>query len=102
MTYFFNGGEEGACPGEHRELVPSPRDVPTYDHKPEMSAPEAAAGLRRRLAEGEAGLRDHQFRQRRHGGPHGRDPGRGQGGGDGGSVPGGGGGGGARARAASA
>ncbi|HZU60112.1 MAG TPA: 2,3-bisphosphoglycerate-independent phosphoglycerate mutase, partial [Solirubrobacteraceae bacterium] len=42
VTYFFNGGEEDPCPGEDRELVPSPRDVPTYDHKPEMSAPEAA------------------------------------------------------------
>ena len=42
VTYFFNGGEEDPCPGEHRQLVPSPRDVPTYDHKPEMSAPEAA------------------------------------------------------------
>jgi 2,3-bisphosphoglycerate-independent phosphoglycerate mutase len=42
VTYFFNGGEEAPCPGEERELVPSPREVPTYDHKPEMSAPEAA------------------------------------------------------------
>ena len=42
VTYFFNGGEEDPCPGEHRELVASPRDVPTYDHKPQMSAPEAA------------------------------------------------------------
>jgi 2,3-bisphosphoglycerate-independent phosphoglycerate mutase len=41
VTYFFNGGEEDPYPGEDRELVPSPRDVPTYDHKPEMSA-EAA------------------------------------------------------------
>jgi 2,3-bisphosphoglycerate-independent phosphoglycerate mutase len=41
VTYFFNGGEEDPYPGEIRELVPSPRDVPTYDHKPEMSAPEA-------------------------------------------------------------
>ncbi len=38
VTYFFNGGEERPYPGEVRELVPSPRDVPTYDHKPEMSA----------------------------------------------------------------
>jgi 2,3-bisphosphoglycerate-independent phosphoglycerate mutase len=38
VTYFFNGGEEEPYPGEVRELVPSPRDVPTYDHKPEMSA----------------------------------------------------------------
>jgi 2,3-bisphosphoglycerate-independent phosphoglycerate mutase len=42
VTYFFNGGEEEPCEGERRELVPSPRDVPTYDYKPEMSAREAA------------------------------------------------------------
>jgi 2,3-bisphosphoglycerate-independent phosphoglycerate mutase len=42
VTYFFNGGEETPYPGEERSLVDSPRDVPTYDHKPEMSAPEAA------------------------------------------------------------
>jgi 2,3-bisphosphoglycerate-independent phosphoglycerate mutase len=41
VTYFFNGGEEEPFAGEVRELVPSPRDVPTYDHKPEMSAREA-------------------------------------------------------------
>ncbi len=45
VTYFFNGGEEAPEPGERRELVPSPRDVPTYDHKPQMSAPEAAAAF---------------------------------------------------------
>ncbi len=45
VTYFFNGGDEEPCTGERRELVPSPRDVPTYDHKPEMSAPEAAAAF---------------------------------------------------------
>jgi 2,3-bisphosphoglycerate-independent phosphoglycerate mutase len=38
VTYFFGGGEETPCAHERRELVPSPRDVPTYDHKPEMSA----------------------------------------------------------------
>ncbi len=38
VTYFFNGGKEEPYAGEARELVPSPRDVPTYDHKPEMSA----------------------------------------------------------------
>jgi 2,3-bisphosphoglycerate-independent phosphoglycerate mutase len=42
VTYFFNGGEEEPYPGEVRELVPSPRDVPTYDCKPEMSARGAA------------------------------------------------------------
>lgn len=38
VTYFFNGGEETPFPGEERCLVPSPRDVATYDLKPEMSA----------------------------------------------------------------
>jgi 2,3-bisphosphoglycerate-independent phosphoglycerate mutase len=42
VTYFFGGGEEAPYEGERRELVDSPRDVPTYDHKPAMSAPEAA------------------------------------------------------------
>jgi 2,3-bisphosphoglycerate-independent phosphoglycerate mutase len=45
VTYFFAGGEEDPYEGERRELVPSPRDVPTYDHKPEMSAREAAAAF---------------------------------------------------------
>ena len=38
VTYFFNGGTETEWDGETRILVPSPRDVPSYDHKPEMSA----------------------------------------------------------------
>jgi 2,3-bisphosphoglycerate-independent phosphoglycerate mutase len=38
VTYFFNGGVEEAFPGEERVLVPSRRDVPTYDLAPEMSA----------------------------------------------------------------
>jgi 2,3-bisphosphoglycerate-independent phosphoglycerate mutase len=42
VTYFFNGGREEEWPGETRILVPSPRDVPSYDLKPEMSAREAA------------------------------------------------------------
>ena len=42
VTYFFNGGEEHPYEGEERSLVDSPRDVPTYDKKPEMSAREAA------------------------------------------------------------
>jgi 2,3-bisphosphoglycerate-independent phosphoglycerate mutase len=40
VTYFFNGGREDAFTGETRVLVPSPRDVPSYDHKPAMSANE--------------------------------------------------------------
>lgn len=42
VTYFFGGGEETPEQGERRELVDSPRDVPTYDHKPQMSAREAS------------------------------------------------------------
>ena len=45
VTYFFNGGDEAPLSGERREMVPSPRDVPTYDHKPQMSAPEAGAAF---------------------------------------------------------
>jgi 2,3-bisphosphoglycerate-independent phosphoglycerate mutase len=45
VTYFFNGGVEAPLGGERRELVPSPRDVPTYDRKPQMSASEAAAAF---------------------------------------------------------
>jgi 2,3-bisphosphoglycerate-independent phosphoglycerate mutase len=51
VTYFFNGGREQELSGETRLLVPSPRDVPSYDHKPEMSAPELA---QRSVAEIEA------------------------------------------------
>jgi len=40
VTYFFGGGKERPEPGERRELVPSPRDVATYDKKPQMSAPQ--------------------------------------------------------------
>ena len=45
VTYFFNGGEETPYKGEVRELAPSPRDVATYDLKPEMAAREAADGF---------------------------------------------------------
>jgi len=43
VTYFFNGGREEPYEGELREIAPSPRDVPTYDKKPEMSARESTA-----------------------------------------------------------
>jgi 2,3-bisphosphoglycerate-independent phosphoglycerate mutase len=45
VTYFLNGGEEQEWEGESRILVPSPRDVPSYDLKPEMSADEVAERL---------------------------------------------------------
>ena len=52
VTYFFNGGREQEVEGEERALVESPRDVPTYDHKPEMSAAGAAEAFVSRWHEG--------------------------------------------------
>jgi 2,3-bisphosphoglycerate-independent phosphoglycerate mutase len=45
VTYFFNGGVEKQFPGEERVIVPSPKDVATYDLKPEMSAPEVTRNV---------------------------------------------------------
>jgi 2,3-bisphosphoglycerate-independent phosphoglycerate mutase len=50
VTYFFNGGREEEWEGEERVLVDSPRDVPTYDDKPQMSAFEAARAFADRWA----------------------------------------------------
>jgi 2,3-bisphosphoglycerate-independent phosphoglycerate mutase len=52
VTYFFNGGREEAFEGETRILVQSPRDVPSYDHKPEMSAHEVAARFAAEIGNG--------------------------------------------------
>ena len=52
VTYFFNGGRELEWGGEDRRLVDSPREVPTYDHKPEMSAGAAANAFVERWAKG--------------------------------------------------
>jgi 2,3-bisphosphoglycerate-independent phosphoglycerate mutase len=51
VTYFLNGGREEEWGGETRILVPSPREVGTYDKKPEMSAPEVAERLCSELEE---------------------------------------------------
>ena len=51
VTYFFNGGREDEWAGERRILVPSPRDVPSYDYKPEMSVAQVADEFDRALAE---------------------------------------------------
>jgi 2,3-bisphosphoglycerate-independent phosphoglycerate mutase len=40
VTFFFSGGREEPFAGEHRIMIPSPKDVPTYDLKPQMSAVE--------------------------------------------------------------
>ncbi|HEV3376988.1 MAG TPA: 2,3-bisphosphoglycerate-independent phosphoglycerate mutase [Thermoleophilaceae bacterium] len=53
VTYFFNGGEEEPFEGEDRCLVDSPRDVPTYDHKPEMSARDATDAFVERWSGGD-------------------------------------------------
>jgi 2,3-bisphosphoglycerate-independent phosphoglycerate mutase len=52
VTYFFSGGREEPFEGEDRVLVPSPK-VPTYDHQPEMSAPELAHQAAEAIAEEE-------------------------------------------------
>jgi len=49
VTFFFSGGVEAEYIGEDRILVPSSREVPTYDLKPEMSAYGIADGLIREL-----------------------------------------------------
>jgi 2,3-bisphosphoglycerate-independent phosphoglycerate mutase len=52
VTYFFNGGRESEWEGETRILVPSPRDVDTYDQKPEMSAPEVTRRFCEEIGDG--------------------------------------------------
>lgn len=51
VTYFFNGGAELPFSGEDRAIVPSPKDVATYDLKPEMSAMEITDTVLERLAQ---------------------------------------------------
>jgi 2,3-bisphosphoglycerate-independent phosphoglycerate mutase len=50
VTFFFNGGREEPFPGEMRRLIPSPKDVSTYDQKPAMSAYEVAHCFREIMA----------------------------------------------------
>ncbi len=56
VTFFFNGGRETVFPKEDRILVPSPRDVKTYDQKPEMSAREVTDKLVEALGTGKYGF----------------------------------------------
>ena len=42
VTFFFNGGAEAPVSGEERKLIPSVKDVPTYDLAPKMRAVEIA------------------------------------------------------------
>jgi 2,3-bisphosphoglycerate-independent phosphoglycerate mutase len=52
VTFFFNGGREAPFTGEDRILIPSPREVGTYDHKPEMSGPQIAEETSRAIDAG--------------------------------------------------
>ena len=56
VTYFFNGGREEPFEGEERVLVSSPRDVPTYDLKPAMSAEEVTDKLLAAINSGNYGF----------------------------------------------
>jgi 2,3-bisphosphoglycerate-independent phosphoglycerate mutase len=50
VTFFFNGGREEPFPNEDRCLIPSPKEVATYDQKPEMSAYLVTEELEARIA----------------------------------------------------
>jgi len=52
VTFFFNGGSEVPSAGEERVLIPSPKDVTTYDQKPAMSAPAVTDEVVGRVASG--------------------------------------------------
>lgn len=52
VTFFFNGGTETQYPGEDRVLIPSPREFPTYDLVPEMSAVKVKDELVARIRTG--------------------------------------------------
>ncbi len=51
VTYFFNCGREEPFAGEDRIMIPSPREVATYDLKPEMSAGAVTAAFLEKAAE---------------------------------------------------
>ena len=53
MTFFFNGGTETCYPGEDRCLIPSPKEFPTYDLIPEMSARPVTDECVKRILSGE-------------------------------------------------
>jgi 2,3-bisphosphoglycerate-independent phosphoglycerate mutase len=56
VTYFFNGGDTKFFDGEERILIPSPRDVATYDEKPQMSAFEIADQACKKIRSGKFGF----------------------------------------------
>lgn len=54
VTFFFSGGREKEFEGEKRILCPSPKEIPTYDLKPEMSAYEITEKIVPELRKGTA------------------------------------------------
>ncbi len=52
VTFFFNDYREEPFPGEDRQIIPSPKDVATYDQKPEMSAAGVCDEVVRRIESG--------------------------------------------------
>ncbi|MDH4226394.1 MAG: 2,3-bisphosphoglycerate-independent phosphoglycerate mutase [Deltaproteobacteria bacterium] len=56
VTFFFNGGVEKPFDGEDRLLIPSVKDVPTYDLKPEMRAKEIADAAAEKIRQGGYGF----------------------------------------------
>jgi 2,3-bisphosphoglycerate-independent phosphoglycerate mutase len=49
VTYFFNGGREEVFQNEERQMIPSPKEVATYDQKPEMAAKGVADAVVRAI-----------------------------------------------------
>ena len=49
VTFFFNDYRDEPYKGEERQIIASPRDVTTYDQKPEMSAPGVTDEMLRRI-----------------------------------------------------
>ena len=70
VTFFFNGGVEKQEEGEDRCLVPSPKEFPTYDLVPQMSAAKVADKRIEAIASDKYDLYRLQLRKLRHGRPH--------------------------------
>lgn len=56
VTFFFNDYREQPFDHEHRVLIPSPKEVSTYDQKPEMSAEAVCEATRNAILSGKYGL----------------------------------------------
>ena len=56
VTFFFNDYRDEPFPGEDRQIIPSPKDVSTYDQKPEMSAAGVTDETVRRIRSGKYDL----------------------------------------------